>query len=327
MQVLQQSLALLYKHAVMMLPGKAIRRKMAMRFVAGVAITIMACGTARKVSEYSIVVDAGMHYVADGDNKEWPVPYPFIDNKEKIQYAIANNNTTLYITVKTSDAVCSRKLEKHGLILFIDSAAEKDKTMQLIALPENEGRGKDDEQDGPPGNSMLKPQQEERNMPRPMPQGVLPVKVQQMALIGFRKANGNYRQPHLAAAAGVSISCGVNEMNEMIWEVAIPFNLILKDSILYVDSGRHISVGIFMPALGAADMPVMNSPQAAGGGKGNFAGHGSGSRPPGGGGRGAPDNEGEQDATAYQDKLADDMDRLTKDVLVWRRVSLGYKTR
>jgi hypothetical protein len=316
----------------MKLGANIVVRKMTMRFVAGVAILVLSCGTSHKATERSKALWADMPYVIDGDNKEWPVPYPFMDNKEKIQYAIANDRTTLYITIKTSDAICSRKLEKYGLILFIDSAGGKDQAMQLIAMPEHIIPGQDGPDMDDPGNSMLKPPAGMQGKPRPIPQGILPIPIAQLGLLGFRCSNGNYRAPKLARDAGIRVSAGANELNEMIWEVALPLKLLLKDSILYVDSGRYLSVGISMPALGAADMPVLNSPQATGGGKGNFAGRGAGSRPPGGGGRGMPDNssggmpdsDDGQDMATIQQKQQDDMDRLTKNVLIWRRISLGY---
>ena len=298
------------------------KRKMAMRFVAGVCITILSCGTARQASQQAIAIEPGMQYVADGDNKEWPVPYPFIDNKNKIQYAIANNRTTLFITVKSSDAISIRKLERHGLILFIDTAAGKNQTTELIALAEPQIPSSVHQEDAPQESNMLK-ENTGASDTKPVLQGVLPVQLQQIALIGFCKNNGNFRPPYFASNSGIKVSAGINELNEMIWEIELPFSLFLKDSILYVDSGRHISVGIFMPALGAADMPVMNSPQAADGSN-STAGHSAGSRPPGGGGRGTPANDGEQDAAAYQDKMAEDMDRLTKNALIWRRVTLSY---
>src|ERR1700742_240159 len=51
----------------------------------------------------------------DGNNQDWPSPYPDYDDKAMLGYAVSNDKDNLYITVETGDPATQLKIIKEGL--------------------------------------------------------------------------------------------------------------------------------------------------------------------------------------------------------------------
>ena len=63
--------------------------------------------------------------VIDGDNRDWPSPYPEYDDKAMLGFAVSNDKDNLYITVETGDPATQLKILREGLTVWIDRKAEK----------------------------------------------------------------------------------------------------------------------------------------------------------------------------------------------------------
>src|ERR1700733_7704901 len=61
----------------------------------------------------------------DGNNKDWPSPYPEYDDKAQLGYAVSNDKNNLYITVETGDPATQLKIMRNGLTVWIDKTGEK----------------------------------------------------------------------------------------------------------------------------------------------------------------------------------------------------------
>lgn len=186
----------------------------------------------------------------DGNNNDWQLPYPFVDKDNKVQYAFANNRNTLFITLKTSDAVSARKLERGGFTIYIDTNGKKTDSIALTAFMSKPAP--DNEEDDEPTNSMASYTDTTRKAPRRKHSSVVNYPIASITLKGFKRDNnGSIQNP-----AGIIIGAGVNDFNETVWEIAIPFSAFYKRQIDSNDQNRKMNVCFYMAGLSEIDMPA-----------------------------------------------------------------------
>jgi hypothetical protein len=172
--------------------------------------------------------------VIDGDNKEWPQPYPFRDELDtKMQYAFANDATTLYVTLKTSDEGTRIKLRKNGLTIVVDTARKKLNTTSFGFTV-----GKDIKpgalRSAVTGHDTVNA--EDRRL-----------EISFVQLQGTPGYDGSYKVA--GNKPGIAVAAAINDYNELVWEIAIPLKCIYTGVSGHVNGEDHINVCIALFGL------------------------------------------------------------------------------
>jgi len=193
--------------------------------------------------------------VVNGENSEWPSPYPSYDAKAMIGYAISNDSNNLYLTIETGDEMTQMKILKAGMTVWIDTGGGKTQTMGINfplrndndALDLSKGSGKHASQGSEPEYG--------ENITGTI-KGLSPKirraleEARQMNIEGFSNCNGGYMLKQ-ANNCGIQVSMAMDEYKELIYEAAIPFKAIYNRSINKRDMGRAISVCFAIKAFKA----------------------------------------------------------------------------
>ncbi len=70
--------------------------------------------------------------VINGDPYDWQEPLSYYDSKAKIQYQVANDDTALYIILKTMDYKAQAKILRTGMDLILDTMGKKRGASSLL---------------------------------------------------------------------------------------------------------------------------------------------------------------------------------------------------
>ncbi|XZF15577.1 hypothetical protein ACTHGU_05530 [Chitinophagaceae bacterium MMS25-I14] len=229
---------------------------------------------------------------ADGDNSDWPQPYPWYNEKSGMAYAISNDKDNLYITFKANDAAAKKSFLSGGVIVCIDTNGNKSQNITISFAPAGmhhddarfQGQGRPDDMPQSPGGNDVPP-------PDDNVQGILPedggnsvklppVKMDFM-LQGF--ANGEGRFPMgRPNPSGVVAAAGYDEYKALVWEAVIPFKSFFKNSLTAADAERRMSVGFIFTGMHAhmlgerPQIPDDDVPKSEGGSGNSGGGHGGG---------------------------------------------------
>jgi hypothetical protein len=180
--------------------------------------------------------------VIDGDNRDWPSPYPNYDSKSKIGYATSNDEQYLYITMETGDELTQMKILKCGMVLSIDTGGKKNAKFSVSYPLQND-------------NSLFEIPKAEDRKPRNGMTAVFPSNRQfqknvtnsieaanQFVLDGFMYCNGAYLISQ-TTPCGIKIAMKLDEYKELVWEAAIPFKALYDfDKLPASKAGKPISV-------------------------------------------------------------------------------------
>ncbi len=243
--------------------------------------------------------------VIDGNNNEWPQPYPYREDIDtRIQYAFANDSQTLYLTVKTSDEATKMKFRANGMTLVVDTNGERNfHTTFGFAV-------QDYKQD-------TNNNQEQR------------IKIRQIELKGT-KCDSTYTT--VKNRPGVSAAAILNDYNEVVWEIAIPFSSIYgTNAKSHIGRGWTISICFAFFGLNNDDFArMMTAPEPKNAmpvvktDSGRAAETNSGSaRGKGGHSKEASGSDGPV-IDANDNTAALDRHRAGEDNLLWRIVTLAY---
>ena len=277
--------------------------------VPAVALFFLAsCSSSKKsANNKNVYVDTAI--VVDGDNKEWPTPYPYYDEKAGIGYDISNDKDNLYITVKTADEKVQVKMLRGGVNVWIDTKGEKNLITAInYPLEHNNSAAK--------GESSAKQSSQERKMEAIE-------NARDYTLSGFKKCNGSL-SINQANSCGIQVKMGVNDFNELVWEAAIPFTALYGRKITVVDTHKPISICFDIKGLkqaaGANGGGRGRSGSGMGGGmRGGGMGGGGGMH--GGGGRmGGGGNHGSNNAAGNADRQ-----KLFEPTKTWVKTTLAFK--
>jgi hypothetical protein len=265
-------------------------------------VFLMSCNSAKKsVSNKNAYADTAI--VVDGDNSEWPTPYPYYDEKAGIGYDLSNDKDNLYITVKTADEKVQVKMLRGGLNVWVDVKGEKNLTTVINYPIENNNSS-------PKTESPVKQSPQQRRMEAIE-------NARDYTLSGFKKCNGGLLI-NQANSCGIKVKMGVNEFNELVWEAAIPFTALYGRKITVVDTHKPISVCFDIKGLKQA----AGSNSARGGGMGGgMRGGGMGGGMRGGGGRmGGGGNSGTNNPGGAADRQ-----KLFEPTKTWVKTTLAFK--
>lgn len=248
--------------------------------------------------------------VIDGDNKDWPSPYPNYDSKAKVAYATSNDAENLYVTLETGDEMTQVKILKQGMTLLIDTGGKKDAGFS-INFPLQNGNESIDmiKQDllmKENRGSLMKRQSDERIMR-------LSQQANQMTLEGFAGCSGGFVISQ-TTPCGIKVSARIDAYKELVWEAVIPFKVLYnKDSISGADAGHPISICYSIKGFKASS--PKNANNASTGTNDGMGGAGRNSAMQGGGG-GVP--QGGSHRVSYNDPYQ----HLYESTKTWKQFSI-----
>lgn len=166
--------------------------------------------------------------VIDGDNKDWPSPYPNYDAKAKIGYATSNDGRNLYITMQTGDEMAQVKILKQGMIVSIDTGGQKEAQFTIVYPMPNDNEALDmnrQESVGAGNRSSVAVRQMEQKLKR------MTQEASQFSLEGFPGCSGGFMAAQ-TAPCGIKVCARMNEFKELVWEAVIPFTVLFgKESM------------------------------------------------------------------------------------------------
>lgn len=243
--------------------------------------------------------------VVDGDNKDWPSPYPNYDSKAKIAYATSNDLRFLYITMQTGDELTAMKMLKNGMTVSIDTSGKKQTEPYNIDFPlatDNTELDIPITPDGQKDKAIMFEKQLYNRIRKGMES------TNQMTLTGFPGCTGGYMTTQ-TIPCGIKVKIHFNEYKELIWEAAIPVSVLYgKETLTPADAGKPISVCYAIKALRA---PKNRNVENANGGFNQTPGGGARNAAmasmPQGGGRG---------------KVEDPLEHLYTPTKTWKQFSL-----
>jgi hypothetical protein len=205
----------------------------------------------------------------DGNNKDWPSPYPEYDDKAMLGYAVSNDKENLYITVETGDPATQLKILKNGLTVWIDRKGDKDEVtainFPIPARDENTTAAakKDRPSRGQWQQGQGSGQDKQRFELEDKVRNAL-IDANEYSLQGFKSCNLQY--PIMVKdTCGIVVRIGLDADNELVWEAVVPFKTFyFKPEITRADKGKPLSV--------CFETEGMKRPAGQGGGHGGGGG-------------------------------------------------------
>ena len=187
--------------------------------------------------------------IIDGNNKDWPSPYPEYDDKAMIGYAVSNDKDNLYITVETGDPATQLKILREGLTVWIDKTANKDE-VTAINFPIPQPTSKENKQEGnKPASGQMQQGQgggsiDKRRLALEDKVSKALGQANEYSLQGFKSCNLQY---HIMEtdSCGIVVRIGLDTDNELVWEAVVPFkSFYYKSQVSRSDKGKPISICI-----------------------------------------------------------------------------------
>ncbi len=250
-----------------------------------ITCVLTACAGGKKTAKKSSVLPGNWQatpLVIDGDNPDWPSPYPNYDAKAKIAYATSNDGRYIYLTVETGDELTQMKMLRAGMTVSIDTDGKKGDTYNINFPLESDNMPLEmPEPDGKQHAAMHTEQQMRQQVKKGLEHTT------QYSLSGFGSCDGGYSISQVAPC-GIKLAMKLNSYKELVWEAAIPVKAIFnRDSLNATDAGKTINMCVAVNAIKPPkSAPVENANngmnQSMGSG-GNRGGMGGGHMPTGGG--------------------------------------------
>lgn len=246
--------------------------------------------------------------VIDGDNRDWPSPYPNYDSKARVAYATSNDWKNLYITMQTGDEMTQMKILKQGMVVSIDTAGKKEGQLNISYPLQNDNETVDITKGAfsNDAQSSFRGKQTEKKLDK------LTKDANQYTTSGFYNCNGGFLVSQ-AAPCGIKVTIRMDEYKELVWEAVVPLKAIYnRDSITAADAGKPISVcfsvkGFKYPETKTSDNSNtgLNNSMSAGG-------MGNGTMPIGG-------RRGSSNSTVNP------MQQLYDNTKTWKQFGLAYQ--
>ncbi len=185
--------------------------------------------------------------VIDGNNKDWPSPYPEYDGKAMLGYTVSNDKDNLYITVETGDLATQLKILVNGLTVWIDKTGAKQEFMAInYPIPidtkaESDKLNKEKTSLAVHNENSRNREQKRRLALEDKIRETLN-EAKEYSLQGFKACNMQF--PIMETdSCGIKVRIAIDTDNEMVWEAVIPFKTFyIKHEIDKRDKGKPLSV-------------------------------------------------------------------------------------
>ena len=241
----------------------------------GVVFTVVSCSSSRHSKSTRLPGNWQVQpIVVDGDNKDWPSPYPEYDEKAQLGYAISNDKENLYITVETGDPATQLKILREGLTVWIDRTGGKEEVTAInFPIPVNNGQKEEraPRQKAAPaaGQGQLglsSDATQKRRMDIEDKVRAAMGDAKEYSLQGFKSCNLQF--PIMETdSCGIVVRMGLDADNELVWEAKVPFkSFYFKPQVSRPDKGKALTV--------CFETTAMKRPPGQSGGGGNHGGGG-----------------------------------------------------
>lgn len=247
-------------------------------------LTISSCNT----SKHTIAKRAPFAtkpVTIDGNDDEWPNPYPYYDSKAMISYAVSNDHDNLYLTVKASDARMRAKILRGGMQVWIDTSGGTDQQL-LIQSPMPNALSRDERGQMRQHAGADEPSTEDRREARTRREQMM-LDAREYSLKGFGACDGNFSGSTATDnSCGIQLKLGVNQYNELVWEAAIPFMAWHHRLLAPNDVAKTYNICFEVGGVKMAARTTGGGARMGGGGMGGMRMGGGGGGHMGGMGRG-----------------------------------------
>lgn len=286
---------------------------------AGSMLTLAACSGSKNSSRQKPTCTwQAQAITVDGDNRDWPSPYPLNDSKAQIGYATSNDGKNLYITMESGDVMTMMKILRAGMTVWIDTGGAKNQSMAInYPLPaEHKMDGQENRQEGQ--EAMQNMDREKRMQERARKMAADAV---QLSLDGFAGCNGGSVVSQ-NNSCGITVRMAVDEYNSLVWEASIPFKTLYgKEQLDKSDAGRPISVCFEIKGMKWQHSNRQDGNEG-GGGRGMRGGGGMNA---GGGMRGGGMRGGGMHGGAEGNNGSSERQNMSEASKTWYRFGLAYK--
>ncbi|PZF74722.1 hypothetical protein [Taibaiella soli] len=225
----------------------------------------------------------------DGNNDDWPLSYPWYSSQGALAYSVSNDDSSLYVTVKSGSWSQIRMLNA-GFSLKIDTSGKRNPATAIHF----------------PVTPKAQPDTVWRIVPPSEDQLVLR---EDVMLEGFKDCNGMtfIKEKN---SCGIEIALGFDAYHELVWEARIPFSAFYKNHLAPADAGKKIMLCLELNSMKMALHPDGEIPPLPPGG-GEMGEMPPGGGPDGGGGMGFP---------------PPDMNlRAQFPIKIWQPITLAFK--
>ncbi|MGI4835248.1 MAG: hypothetical protein ACRYFK_17475 [Janthinobacterium lividum] len=210
----------------------------------------------------------------DGKSTDWGTDSLKYDANSRLQYEVLNDTRTIYVRLRSADASTQAKLALLGMVAWLDSTGRNQQQFGVhYPLPIDLSTLKNSPDQRPAG--AMGPSAAERQA---MHVARLRSAITDARTVELLKFRGS-KQPVLTdseAPLGVKAALGLDEKDNLIYELAVPLRLIYK-KVPALATGQRAAVGVWLvgdkikPEPGSKQEPDQSMMQS-GGGLGSYGG-------------------------------------------------------
>jgi hypothetical protein len=216
----------------------------------------------------------------DGNPKEWGDSLRYFNDEKKLNYALANDKTTLYAAIKLTDKMDQMRTLNAGITLSIDTKGKKKETYSLT-FPLAEPGTKPDFGKKPDDNTEVTQQDRDDLMRERV------TKLRDIKVVGFSDIEGDMITT--SNTYGIKAAIDYDADGNLIYELAIPLHFFHSADLAKTEWAFNFKInGIQKPKPGEGAEGGDHSGGGFGGGGRGGRGGGMG----GGGGRGGRGGRG-----------------------------------
>jgi len=224
----------------------------------------------------------------DGDAKDWGDSLRYFNEDRKLNYALANDQTTLYAAIKITDKMDQMRTLNAGITLSIDTKGKKKESFSLT-FPLAEPGSKPDFGKRPDDNTEVT-QQDRDDLQRERI-----TKLRDIKVVGFKDIEGDMITT--SNTYGIKAAIDYDTEGNLIYEMAIPLSFFHADDQFKTEWAFNFKInGIQKPKGDGTENngERQGGGMSGGGGRGGRGGGmgGSGGGMGGGGGRGGRGGRG-----------------------------------
>ena len=219
----------------------------------------------------------------DGDLKDWGDSLRYFNEEKKLNYALANDKTTLYAAIRITDKMDQMRTLNAGITLSIDTKGKKKETYSLT-FPLAEPGTKPDFGKKPDDNTEITQQDRDDLMRERV------TKLRDIKVVGFSDIEGDMITT--SNTYGIKAAIDYDAEGNLVYELAIPLHFFHSGDLAKTEWAFNFKInGIQKPKAGEGAESGDHSGGGFGGGGGGRGGRGGGGGM-GGGGRGGRGGRG-----------------------------------
>jgi len=243
----------------------------------------------------------------DGDPKEWGDSLRYFNDERKLNYALANDKTTLYAAIKLTDKPDQLRALNAGITLSIDTKGKKKESYSLT-FPLAEPGNKPNFGKRPDDNTEITQQDRDELMRERI------TMLRDIKVVGFADIEGDMITT--SNTYGIKAAIDYDEAGNLICEVAIPLHFFHSGDVTKTEWAFNFRInGIQKPKTGdGTDGGEHPGASFGGGGRGGRSGGMGGGRGGRGGRGGGMSGSGNNETTRTE---------LSRSTDFWERFYLN----